>query len=194
MIALDSFLSWVPNLKIEMISWPLTTLDVIQSLLSVPILRLSASLLLPLSICSMLISLTQLLILTVTKLSAPSNRLIKKQLPSIQQIDRKATAILESLPFFLPTNFILYLKKYCADCINLTCSSTQQTDTIPYVAFHRVKPQFVQSPSPLWYCVFNQTHRRTTSYSCIQAEFEHPPRFKGLHRCQSRIQSPPSRQ
>jgi len=135
MIALDSFLSWVPNLKIEMISSPLTTLDVIQSLLSVPILRLSASLLPPLSVCSMLISLTQLLILTVTKLSAQSNRLIEKQLPS-------SSHYRSSYP-----PFILYLKKYCADCINLTCSSTQHPDTIPYVAFHRVKPQFNSDPS-----------------------------------------------
>ena len=135
MIALDSFLSWVPNLKIEMISSPLTTLDVIQSLLSVPILRLSASLLSPLSVCSMLISLT-----------TPDPHCHKVE-RAIQQIDRKANAILESLPFFLPTNFILYLKKYCADCINLTCSSTQHPDTIPYVAFHRVKPQFNSDPS-----------------------------------------------
>jgi hypothetical protein len=61
---------------------------------------------------------------------------------AILQMDQKATAILESLPYFLPTKLILYLKKYCADCINLTCSSTQHPDTIPYVAFHRVKPEF----------------------------------------------------
>ena len=66
---------------------------------------------------------------------------------SIQQIDQKATAILESLPYILPTKFILYLKKYCADCINLTCSSTQHRDTIPYFAFHRVKPRFNSDPS-----------------------------------------------
>jgi len=40
---------------------------------------------------------------------------------AIQQIDQEAIAILESLPFFLPTHLILYLKRYCADCINLTC-------------------------------------------------------------------------
>ena len=34
---------------------------------------------------------------------------------------QKAIIILESLPFFLPTHLILYLKRYCADCINLTC-------------------------------------------------------------------------
>jgi len=66
---------------------------------------------------------------------------------AIQQIDQKAIAILESLPFFLPTKLILYLKKYCADCINLTCSSTQHPDTIPYVAFHRVKSEFNSDPS-----------------------------------------------
>jgi hypothetical protein len=66
---------------------------------------------------------------------------------AIQQIDQKAITILESLPFFLPTHLILYLKRYCADCINLTCSSTQHPATTPYVAFHRTKPQFNSDPS-----------------------------------------------
>ena len=33
---------------------------------------------------------------------------------AIQQIDQKAIAILESLPYHLPLKRILYLKKYCA--------------------------------------------------------------------------------
>jgi hypothetical protein len=66
---------------------------------------------------------------------------------AIQQIDQKATAVLESLPYFLPTNLILYLKKYAADCINLTCSSTQHPASTPYVTFHRMKPLFNPDPS-----------------------------------------------
>ena len=66
---------------------------------------------------------------------------------AIQQIDQKVTAVLESLPYFLPTNLILYLKKYAADCINLTCSSTQHPASIPYVIFHRMKPLFNPDPS-----------------------------------------------
>jgi len=66
---------------------------------------------------------------------------------AIQQIDQKATAVLESLPYHLPTNLILYLKKYAADCINLTCSSTQHPASTPYVTFHRMKPLFNSDPS-----------------------------------------------
>ena len=66
---------------------------------------------------------------------------------AIQQIDQKATAVLESLPYFLPTNLILYLKKYAADCINLTCSSTQHPASTPYVTFHKMKPLFNPDPS-----------------------------------------------
>jgi hypothetical protein len=66
---------------------------------------------------------------------------------AIQQIDQKATAVLESLPYHLPTNLILYLKKYAADCINLTCSSTQHPASTPYVSFHRMKPLFNSDPS-----------------------------------------------
>jgi hypothetical protein len=61
---------------------------------------------------------------------------------AIQQIDQKATAVLESLPYFLPTNLILYFKKYAADCINLTSSSTQHPASTPYVTFHRMKPLY----------------------------------------------------
>jgi len=43
----------------------------------------------------------------------------------VEQIDQKAIAILEALPYFLPSKLILYLKKYSVDCINLSCSSTQ---------------------------------------------------------------------
>jgi hypothetical protein len=183
MIALDSFLSWVPNLKIEMISSPLTTLDVIQSLLSVPILRLSASLLPPLSVCSMLISLTQLLILTVTKLSAQSNRLIEKQLPSSSHYRSSYPPTSSSTSrSIVPTVSILR-----AHPLSTLIPFLMSHSIVSSLNSTRIRPK-------LWYCVFNQTHRRTTSYSCIQAEFEHPPRFKGLHRCQSRIQSPPSRQ
>ena len=63
---------------------------------------------------------------------------------AIQQIDQKAIAILESLPYHLPPKLILYLKKYCADCINLTSSSTQPTT--PYVSFHGTKPLFNSDP------------------------------------------------
>ena len=63
---------------------------------------------------------------------------------AIQQIDQKTIAILEYLPYHLPPKLILYLKKYCADCINLTSSSTQPTT--PYVSFHRIKPQFNSDP------------------------------------------------
>ena len=67
---------------------------------------------------------------------------------AIQQFDQNAIIILESLPFFLPTHLILYLNRYCADCINLTCSSsTRHPATTPYVAFHRTKPQFNNDPS-----------------------------------------------
>jgi len=65
---------------------------------------------------------------------------------AIQQIDQKAIAILEALPYFLPSKLILYLKKYSADCINLTCSSTQHPAHTPYVAFHCKKPKFNSDP------------------------------------------------
>jgi len=65
---------------------------------------------------------------------------------AIQQIDQKAIAILEALPYYLPPKLILYLKRYSADCINLTCSSTQHPAHTPYVAFHRKKPQFNSDP------------------------------------------------
>jgi hypothetical protein len=150
-IALDSFPSWVPNIKTGMISCPvynnsslLTTLDVIQLLLSVLTLRLSASLLLLLSVCSMLISLTRLLMLTVTKLSAPSNRSIKKQQPSSSH----SRSSYPSSSSFTSRSTVL--------TVSILRPHPLST-LIPFpMSLHRVKPEFNSDPSkalPLVQCV-----------------------------------------
>jgi hypothetical protein len=101
---------------------------------------------------------------------------------AIQQIDQMAITILESLPFFLPLHLILYLKRYCADCINLTCSSTQHPATTPYVAFHRTKPQFNSDPSKAILpfgavCLIKHTDRqRATLAAKLNLNLHHVPK------------------
>ena len=65
----------------------------------------------------------------------------------IQQIDQKAITILESIPYHLPTKLILYLKKYCADCINMTAQSTLDATTVPYVLFYKRRPELNHDPT-----------------------------------------------
>jgi len=79
--------------------------------------------------------------------AVPYHTGVVKSERAIQQIDQKATTILESLPYFLLTKLILYLKKYCAEYINLISSFVKHPDTIPYMTFHRVKPQFNSDPA-----------------------------------------------
>jgi hypothetical protein len=66
---------------------------------------------------------------------------------TIQQIDQKAITVLESIPYHLPTKLILYLKKYCADCINLTSQSTLSATTVPHVIFYKKRPEFNPDPA-----------------------------------------------
>ena len=100
---------------------------------------------------------------------------------AIQQIDQKATAVLESLRYFLPTNLILYLKKYAADCINLTCSFT----STPYVSFHRMKPLFNSDPSKAFFpfgtvCFIKHTEgQRTALASELNLNIHHVPKAIG---------------
>jgi len=101
---------------------------------------------------------------------------------AIQQMDHKATAILESLPYFLPTMLILYLKKYCADCINLISSSVQHPDIVPYMTFHRVKPQFNSDPAKAFLpfgavCLIKNTEgQRATLVSKMNLNIHHVPK------------------
>jgi len=101
---------------------------------------------------------------------------------AIQQIDQKATAILESLPYCLPTKLKLYLKKYCADCINLISSSVQHPDTIPYTTFHRVKPQLNSDPAKAFLpfgavCLIKHTEgQRATLASKMKLNIHHVPK------------------
>jgi hypothetical protein len=101
---------------------------------------------------------------------------------AIQQIDQKAIAILESLPYFLPPKLILYLKKYCADCINLTSSSTQHPASTPYVLFHRTKPQLNSNPSKSLtafgtVCLIKHTDgQRATLASKLNMNLHHVPK------------------
>ena len=101
---------------------------------------------------------------------------------AIQQIDQKAIAILESLPYFLPPKLILYLKKYCADCINLTCSSTQHPASTPYVLFHGTKPQLNSHPSKALtafgtVCLIKHTDgQRATLASKLNMNLHHVPK------------------
>ena len=65
----------------------------------------------------------------------------------IQEIDKKVITILESLEYVLPTKFIINLKKYVADCINLTSQSTFSPTPGPYAKFHKKSPEFNPDPT-----------------------------------------------
>ena len=65
----------------------------------------------------------------------------------IQEIDKKVITILESLEYALPTKFIINLKKYVADCINLNSQSTFSPTPGPYAKFHKKSPEFNPDPT-----------------------------------------------
>ena len=50
---------------------------------------------------------------------------------TIHQIDQKVITLLDSIPYRLSTKLILCLKKYCANCINLTTQSIIAETTSP---------------------------------------------------------------
>jgi len=93
---------------------------------------------------------------------------------AIQQIDQKATAVLESLPHFLPTNLILYLKKYV-----WTASTSRAHPLSTQLPPSMLLP--FQSLSSFRNCLPHQAHRGTTSCASIQAEPEQTPRPQGKH-------------